>query len=354
MKLSEARAELARRFGGSDDKKFRDQSDPAINLAYKEVAKSWDWKELETSGAVTAIPVLSGTVTLSNGSFSVTLPSAPAADYLGGFFRKNGGENEYQVVYINGAVITLNQAIVEDTGSVDFELEKRYYLLPTEVRKIIGWENKANLIISYDHQGLRQHMPNYDNRINDVPFSLHGSDNFTADYSTGAVSVSANSPNLITWSATAWLGKILPGWNIRFNSVDYKVRRVESDTRIISYNRITATENVPYVASKGKTKTLRLRAEFSSRKIIPFTYIRQAFNLIHQDDETELLDEADQSVLAFAQTYLDVQLKTEETQKAQNILVAQARLQTAQGLSEPARPAFKKFPPLVPRGHGRG
>ncbi len=354
MNLKEAVDEQARRFGQSPTDEFKPLAISAVSKGYREVGKARDWVELETSGAVTAQPLYqAGTVALTNGSHTATLTNPVDSSFRGAFFRKKGSENEYRIMHVDGSTIFFDQAVVDESGSVEFEIEKRFLPLPTECREIIGWENKLGIVVSLDHQGLRNHVPNYESRITETPFSVHGIDKFSNPYNAGTISAKGDE-TLITGTGTSWLGTIFPGWRFEISTVSYRVRRVESDTRIILYNRVGVLTGSKYKAFPENAKTVRLRGTFSSKKIVRFTYIRSVYDLVHDEDTIDLSDEATLAVLDFAQTYLDKPMKTDEPHLSRNITVAQGRLNAAWAEGKPVRPAFKMFPPLIPPGLGRG
>ena len=351
MTLQEALTELAKRFTKTYNDEFRALGLPFLNDSYLEVGKSWDWVELDTYASIIAVPVVEGTVTLTAGSYTVTVAEAVAA-WKGRFFRKKGGDNDYRIVYVDGTTLSLDQALIE-SGSITYEVEKRFYTLPTETLRIISFENRPFLTLQ-DNNALRQHLPNYSSPLIDNPFSVHGSDKFTDDYTTGLVSVAASTPNVITGAGgMAWLANAKAGNIIRFGNVDYRIRRIETDTRMVSYNKMPATSSVAYAIKQDNAKTVRMRGKFTANKVIPFQYIRSVFNLIHNDDTLDLSQEANLAVLDFAESYLaSGPLKQEDW--AAKLIKAQARLERAQALSKPVREVFHQFSPLIPSGLGRG
>jgi len=352
MTLLEALTQLAKRFVGKTiNDEFKKLATSFVNDAYREVGKSWNWKELDTYGSVVAVPIVEGAVTVAAGSFSVSIPGA-SADWKGRIFRKQGGENDYRIVYVDGTTLYLDQALIE-SGAISYEIEKRFYTLPTEVRVITGFENRPYLT-SLDNNAMRQHLPNYNSVIVDNPFTVHGADKFTDDYKVGAISVSVSEPYVVTGTGgMEWLKYVRAGNVMRFNNVDYRVRRVEKNDRMVLYNGAAKTDNAAYVVKQDSAKTIRMRGKFTTDKVIPFQYIRSVYDLIHDDDLIELSEEARLAVIDFADAGISAgPIKQDDW--AARLLRAQARLERAQALSSPTRPAFKQFPPLIPKGAGRG
>lgn len=352
MKFSEAVAELARRFDKAGElDKFKALAQPAVNLAYLDVGKSWRWKQLETYGSIVAIPTVETSATVTQDSQSVTVIGADTA-WAGRFFRKKGGENEYRILYVSGNVLTLDQPVVEDSGSITCEIEKRFYTLPTEVRDLGPFDAMTKNGVSLDNRGLRSTVPQYDPRLLEIPFHVHGTDKFTDTYSAGSATVTADS-SVVTGTGTAWLANVRPGNIFAFSTAEYRVRRVESDTRMVLYNLVAkAAANQPYKIYQDQPLTVRLRGEITKKKVIPFNYIRSVYPMIHDDDRIELSEEAKVAVLGFAEAALAKSLNKDDW--ANRLLEAQGRLKVAQELAEPVSPAYKQLSPLVPRGMGRG
>src|SRR3990167_1493092 len=355
MKFSEAVLELARRFdkitSGNIEQKFKDLAKPEINLAYLDVGKSWRWPHLETYGSILAVPIDSGTVTITKDAQTVTIASAQSV-WQGRYFRKKGGENDYRILNVDSNVLTLEQPIVEDSGSIDYEIEKRFYTLPTEVREIAPYDARQSNILNSDNRGLRSTSPNYSTNIIDIPFHIHGVDKFTDDYTTGFASSTKDSVVVIGSGGTAWLSNALAGDIFIFGGTEYRIRRVETDTRIILYNFVgSAISSQSYTIKRGEAMTVRLRGEFLKKKVIPFNYIRSVYDLVHDNDRFDLSREAIVAVLAFSEAHLAKPLGKDDW--ANRLIEAQGRLSVAHALARPVNRAYSQLSPLVPRGMGR-
>lgn len=359
MKFSEAQAEEARRFQTNlDNEIFVAIAKPLINLAYLDVAKSWEWVQLLANSSILAIPKVTGTIGITQNLQTVQVAGATAA-YKGRFFKPVGGSNDYRILYVDTTTptptLTLDQPIIEVTSTYDFEIAKRYYTLPTEVRRIMSWDKNEKAVVSLDNQGLTQNLPDRARPLTDVPFQIHGIDDFTDDYSTGTVSSAADASSIITAGAgttPAWLSNAAPGNIINISNQDYRIRRVETDTRIVLYNKIEKKiTNEVYTIAVDSALTLRPYSDFATQKVIRYNYIRSVFDLVHDDDRIILSNEAKLAVLDFAQAYI----KEAQGQEGwQGVLVkAQARLESAWANSRPVNASFKMFAPLIPSGLGR-
>jgi len=369
MYFAEAIAEIARRFGKvADDKDFKSIAGPLVSLAYLDVGKSWDWVHLKAVGSILAIPIYdTGTAAWTQDTNTVTLSAAATIDttFKGRFFRKQGGENTYRIVNVAvpTRVLTLDQQIVEDNETAaTYEIEKRYYTIPTEVRRITGWDRSGTKVLALDHDGLRSVFPDRSQPLADVPFEIHGTDEFTDDYETGRISTSEDDTDVVTgtggmlWLTNAQAGNILriepAGTEARGFTLDYRIKRVEGDDRMVLYNKIAGKiDGESYSISVDSALTVRLRAEFTSRKVIQFSYIRTVFDLIHDEDIIRLPREAKLAVLDFAQAYVAEALPV--TGWERKLIKAQGRLASAQDNASPVRAAYKTFPPLIARGMGR-
>lgn len=351
MKLNAAIKELASRFGKDEfDDKFRALAIPKYNLAHFEVGKSWDWKELETFGSIVAVTNVEGTVAITNGARTVTIAGSDPA-WKGRFFSEQEGGNIYRIVDVTGNVLTFDQDIIEGTGTISYRISKIFYTVPSEARRIIEFDRLSKVITSRDHSGLRQSFLDYNSNIRDIPLEISGKDDFAVDYSTGTLAATAGSTTF-TGTGTAWLDNVQSGDIVNFGNQDYTVRRVETDLKIISYNKAASDNDGSYTISKSNAKTARLRTTFTTARVIPFTYIRYVHNLVNGEDQSELNRDADLAVLDFAEAYIAEALPL--TGWSVKLQKAQLRLQAAQAKSDPLRSAFKHLPPLIPQGNGRG
>ncbi len=350
MTLEEALTELAdRQKTKARTAEFDLLATRKFNLAHFEVGKSWDWASLETYGSLTVIPIVESTAVLTTGSQSVPMTDAVAA-WKGRFFRVKGGDNLYRIVSVTaGASIVLDQPVIE-SGSQEVEIDKRFYTLPPEVRMVIGFENLSDSLVSMDNEGLRQTLRDYKNPFRQHPFSVNGTDKFLDDYTTGNLTSTVGS-NVFTGSGTSWLSEALSGDIVSFGQNTYRVRRVESDTRIISYNKANTKNEGAYTLIHDAPLTARIRGEFNEQRVVPFTYIRQVFDLVNKQDRTELTKDADLAILDFADAYMSEQAGTEGWET--KLLLAQGRLERAQQLAKPIRSAFRQFAPVVAPGYGR-
>ena len=347
--LADVIIELADRFGkDSIDDKFKAIAARKFNLGYFEVGKSWDWAGLETYGSVTAIPVVEATATLTAGSQTVAITGAVAA-WKGRFFRVTGGDNLYRIIDASAGSITLDQPLIE-SGSQDVEIDKRFYFLPPEMRRLIAFDNLNDALVAMDNEGLRQTIRDYRNPLRQHPFSINGTDKFIDDYTTGSL-VSTGGNVTFTGTDTLWLANAYPGDIVRFGSNNYRIRRVEANGTIISYNRALTKNNGAYSIIHDSPFTARIRGEFKESRVIPFMYIRYVYDLVHDDDRLELTPDARLAALDFGEAYLSEQFGKEGWET--KLLKAQGRLVAAQALAHPTRPAFRQFSLLVPPGMGR-
>ncbi len=351
MKFSEAVSELARRFDKAGElDKFKLLAKPSVNIAYLDVGKSWRWPQLETFGSIVAVPIVEGSASIVQDSQAITIVGADPA-WKGRFFRVKPGENDYRIVNITGNVVTVDQPIVESSAAVTFQIEKRFYTLPTEVRELGPFDAGRNGTISLDNRGLRSTSPNYDSRILEVPLSVYGTDKYTDVYAAGQAVVTKDSDVVTGTGGTAWLSNVRPGNIFAFSTEEYRVRRVETDSRMVLYNLALGTATQSYKIFQDQPLTARLRGTFLQKKIIPFSYIRSVYPMVHDDDRIDLSEEAKIAVLSFSEAQLAKMLNKDDW--ANRLLEAQNRLSVAQQMASPVHPAYKQLSPFIPRGMGR-
>ena len=349
MTLEEALIELAdRQKNKARTTEFDTLATRKFNLAHFEVGKSWDWPSLETYGSVTAIPIVETTGTFTVGSQTVIISGASSV-WKGRFLRVIGGDNLYRILSVGSGSVVIDQLAIE-SGSQSIEIDKRFYTLPPEVRKVIAFDNLNDALVAMDNEGLRQTIRDYKNPLRQHPFSINGTDKFLDDYAVGTLASTVDS-NSFTGTGTSWLANVYPGDIVGFGDNNYRVRRVEADGTIVSYNKAKTKNDGVYTIVHDAPYTARIRGEFSESRVIPFMYVRHVYDLVNKKDRTELTKDADLAILDFADAYLTEQAGTEGWET--KLLKAQGRLERAQQLARPTRPAFRQFPPLIAPGFGR-
>jgi hypothetical protein len=224
----------------------------AINGALQRYYSSHDWPYyLQDAGVIRTIPTYStGTVSINNGSFTLTGSVAPVAtawttDYNLAKIRIGSDPEWYRVVVVtatNSATIVPPYMGTNKTN-VTYQMYKDEYLLEPDVDKYKMMRNmQASLpMFSMHPTGFDQYYPNPNATGDPMLEMMVGTFNFP--YEIGTVSGTMNTYDL-TGVGTAWL--TTPGIGrmsqIRIGNNVYTVQYVNSDTSITTFEPLV--ENV--------------------------------------------------------------------------------------------------------------
>lgn len=282
-----------------------------LNLAYREIANlgGVNWKHLERTGAIVTIPnYTTGTATVTKDSRTVTFSgSTITSAMVGRYFKAAGSSRWYRINYfVSSSEVTLDQPIQEDSGSgKTFSIWKRFYRLPSEVRRLTYFSDWANDGKLEETTTQRLSAKETDLSVTGTPeeFILYGADEYATDYTTGTVTGTKDT-NVLTGSGTSWLDNVEAGDIIEASSQVLRVKRVESNTRIILLNYLTADLSAnTYTARKDANLTVQLFENPSAATIVPYIYQKRAYDMVNEDyDRPELPEEFDLAILdgAFA------------------------------------------------------
>ena len=349
-------SELASRFSKTiTDAEFKALAKKKFNLGYREIGKSWEWNSLKRYGSIISQPQVATQATVTTNSYVVT-GIVPTADYVGRQFQVTGQNNTYRIMAVDTVLntLTLDQPMIESTGSVPVTITKRFYRVPPDVRRILTFAGDRMGLSPRNqrHLGLAFFDDSLENPFQDQPFDAFGVDYYNS-YVVGSTALSSVAGSkTLTGIGTTWLSTIQPGMIVNFSGQDYRVAYVTSDTTIVLINAALNTYTGTYTVQFDTPKLVELKNPVTTQVVIPFRYIKYTYDLVNENyDYTELEGEEDQCILDFGEAYLaEAVNKPDWTTKLQK---AQGRLERAQQLSKPVKSSAPRFPPLVPPGMGR-
>lgn len=287
-----------------------------INQAYKWIYSShfWEWRrQVREFIQIPNYSIGTATVTLYDTtneatsrtvSFSQTLPSNCAGRYL----QLNNDSEWHRIIYTNGSTAYLESPITIASGSYSFNIWKRIYYLPSDVEvvsKIGKWSANGKLE-SRDASELQNRVVDISAQGSPTDFSPIGDDTFLNTYAVGTVQI-AKDTNIVTGSGTAFIGNVFPGDLFVVNSITYRVKRVETDTRLILVNYVSnASQDVPaltpYFANREVSLGLQLYPNENAYRVIPYTFFDRAFDMVHETmDRPNLPEKFDDAILSRAE-----------------------------------------------------
>lgn len=274
--------------------------------AYKEIANvaTVNWEPLKRIGEVVTVSnYTTGTATITNGSRSVTFGGGAALTSAmeGRFFQPQGTSNWYRIVKVNSATdLTLYTPIIESSATGTYTIWKRYYYLPSEVRKIIDFGSwiRDGALMDRSNQAFQDKALNLSSTGDPIEFSMFGVDPFESSYTTGTISLTKDS-DLATGASTAWLDNVTPGDILIVGTTTYRVKRVESDTsiRLLNFANATITSQT-YTIRRESNLGFQLWYNPNQATVLPYYYVKRAYDLVNEDyDKPELPEEFDKAIL---------------------------------------------------------
>lgn len=252
----------------------------------------WPWRE-KTTTLQTIANYTDGTVTVENGSRSVTNGTGFTTAMKGRFLKLTRDNDIYEILDVpSSSTLTLKEPYIGEDGSgLSFLIWNRYYNLPPDVpmnAKIILWKYpyhttqipKGAMGLSY-MRGWESGYPSSwswgrVNRKNSV-YSV-----------TTSVATTANS-KVLTGTATTFIGNVFEGSLITVGVNTYNVESVDSDLQITMVQNATQTvssQNATF--DTGSRQTIMLSSTPDPVLNLNITYPKQTYNLKNDNDTTEI------------------------------------------------------------------
>lgn len=262
-----------------------------INEASKEVGRIHDWSCLKIHGSFNATPnYVTGTVTITNDSRVITGSGTTwTASMVGRYFQSSAGANWYRIVAFNSATeLVLETPIVETSGGgKTYKIWKRFYYLSSNVRtvKIFGkWLSDSRVEIRSDNYLIDREQDMTRTGTPEMAVEA-GVDPFVSAYSTGTITLTKDS-NVLTGVGTSWLENVESGERITVGKNYYRVKRVESDTRIVMWNYSTVTvSGSTYTIEKDAPMGFQLFPVPDTSYVIPYVGYSRVFDMINENKD---------------------------------------------------------------------
>lgn len=268
-----------------------------INRVGSEIWNGFRWSfRFRNYRIVTDTDVTAGTVTLTNGSRTITgsgtaFLSSNATWHI--YFPQDSVANWYRVRrYTSPTQLELDVPYQGTSGTTRTYIMRHFdYVLPTE-----PWD-LASIVVTNDNRIVPIIEGSSMDLIGPVPFykgyplavSIYGSDSQPTTYSTGTVSGTINTQTL-TGVGTSWLANIYPGDKVTIGSYSYTVYSVDTDTQIILYNsqQITST-TATYTITRQFGRVMRILWPSTDNYTLDLRAMRIYPNLVNSSDTNEIL-----------------------------------------------------------------
>jgi hypothetical protein len=254
-----------------------------------------DLPYLMTEGVITTVaPYETGTVTVSDGSKTVTgLLTVFTAAMVGRKIRI-GGENAYYRIaaYVSGTEITLKTAYRGDLTSANtYSIYKDEYKLPADIDvfKVMRQIENNQSMVSLDASAFDIYEPAPQSQGDPKYNILSGTERDT--YTTGTIAGTVNT-SALTGTTTAWLSAegLSKGSRLTAGTNVYTVKSVDSDTGITIYEKLVSTLVASAYTAHLNNYIIQLFEIPDSAQNIYFRYQRIPDLLINDEDIPDLPD----------------------------------------------------------------
>lgn len=248
----------------------------------------WPWR-WRTIAIQTVANVVAGTVTVANGSRTVTGGSGWDSTLAGSFLKLDREFELYEVLSAASGTLTLVKPYLGASGSgLSYLIWKKYYELDPEVPfstalNLGRWPHEAEPIDRKDldasfNRAYTQGFPE--------AWALADIKRSSTLYKAGTVTTTKDSRSF-TGTGTAFLDNLFVGTEIVIGSDVYNVDSVESDTAFTSVQKaISAVNDQTYEARTRNRTRIMLSSVPNPVVNLYVTYPRKQFDLFNDNDES--------------------------------------------------------------------
>lgn len=303
-----------------------------LNYSYKEIAKTYLWRDLERQCEIPLVKVYdTGTISVTQNSRTVTGSGTAWTSAMNGRYIKFSGASDwYKIANVaSTGSLTLFTPVQESSASgLQYQIWKKFYRLPAEVRKVLPDELSDELT---------------------VPFEVHGWPDSVSSYS---VSITTTQDSK-TITGSSFFDNVYVGDELVIGEDRYTVGSIDSDTQItlLNYSLKTVTDTGVFTSRNPRSAVFDYLPSASMNK--GFSYIKYAYDMVHDKDQTELHgSDFDQAILDFAVG--EMKREMGKTDWNNDILMGNARLVSLEKNSEYVIRPYHNFKVLIKAGNGRG
>lgn len=349
-------------FPDFDEDKEKEIAHKYLNIGYADVYESHFWEYRKRTGNLLLLPNYvngSCSVTKFDGTNEATARAVTGSgatftqSMVGRYFKPSGSSTWHKIIYISGSTLYLDTPIVDvSSGSYSYEIWKRFSYVKSDVDVLYDFDKWSDDRLGYiSDTGLTDRVADTGATGTPYLFSPFGIDQYDdVEYSTGSIEVSADS-NVVTGTGTAWLSSGADTGDImEINSVDYYVKRVESDTRIIIFNYIEEAIGAGKTYSIRKNNPLGFQFYYSTDeyKVIPYTYLARATELIHSTKDLIQLPRRFISAIVSRAVYFHMR-DVKDSRYGDMLSIYQAELEGLKKKVRIVNPRSMQFAPKIER-----
>jgi len=331
-----------------------------FNLATQEVYRAANWEFRKRTGQIVLVPnYTTGTCTITqydgtndSAARTVTFSTALSQNMVGRYFQPSGSSQWYKIVYISGSTAVLDTPVIDVSASGSaFTIWKRFYYLKSEVDTFTdfgSWET-GNILNYISSTGLSDSTSALHMTGTGQSFTPYGIDPFDdKTYTDGTISGSENS-NVITGSGTAFLANADSGDSLTVGEVEYTIKRVESDTRLILQNYLVAdiAGGSSFSIRKNNPIGVQIFPNTEQYRIVHYEYWARTCPMVNElKDIFPMPDEFLTVTYDRAESMI---LKDKDNPRWSSVLALyQAELEGLKLKKNAAEPRFNQFAPKIP------
>lgn len=336
-------------------------ADRYLNSAYIEIYESFRWEQRKRDANLLLIPKYTNgscAVTAYDGSNeaaakTVTFSGANLVSNMVGRSLKVGDSKFWhKIVAISGDVAYLDTPIVDASGGNNaFIIWNRIHYLLSDVDVLLAMDQFSSGKLEFFSNNKLRDSVNDDSRSgNPYAYSPYGIDPYDdVSYETGMVSMAVDS-NVITGTGTSWLSSGLGvGDVVEINSVSFYIKRIESDTRIVSFNHLSGTQisDSVYVGKKNNPVGFKFYGNADAYKIINYSYFAHAYPLVHETKDFMLFPP--RAIPAIASRAIFFRMRdTSDPRMTTQLQIYTAELNSLKSQSPIIKPPYEQFSPKIP------
>src|SRR3990167_277267 len=274
-----------------------------INLAYQEVFLAHSWIYRKRYGQIVLEPrYTTGTcsVTAYNGtnaaaSRTITFTGASlTTGMISQYVRFQDGDKWYRIEYLTGSGSSWTGYVdspVSDvtSGSKTFEIWKRYYNLKSDVAEFLDFGRWANGHLDFNPDIVDKYTDVSKEATSPSSFNVAGVDVFSDSTNSGTIVIAKDS-NLGTVTG---LNLLSSGYDVgdiaEINDIDYYIRRIESDARVVFFNYFSEAKDGDVIFKKNNPITFEFYNPPNDYYALPYVYLGRAYDLVHETKDKILL-----------------------------------------------------------------
>lgn len=288
--------------GSGQDATNKERAKRRINIIKSDIISRYGgkWDANYREGWLPLVPLYTtGTIEVVQNSNEVIGTSTAWTASMKGY-KILIGDSYYKIAsVVDGTTLVLTSACQAPSASgVGYQIWKDEYCLYPEVLTVGGFTDYTfprNLSETWP-KNMKSSYPKPISAQMSPVYTVVGRERYTATYSTGSLSGTANT-NILTGLGTSWLANIKPGYEVVIGVYTYHVMRVNSDTELELYQLIVQAITPTVYVARGKNALIVRFSSPSTQKVVNYWYWSKDYPMLNDFDEDWVLESYPKVVL---------------------------------------------------------